>query len=277
MVPQPGEMCIQFLVTRKQSGIPDRARLPRFIYRRRRGGGIDRHHRVPTDVIAVGRIHASCGAGDSLRSNGDGGLITLIFRNKAEIHRPFYLLTCAHVAGGIQRSPPAYRELVSDDANAKPFAHTLVNSTADGEALSYDIALARIDEGALPLVELRVRGEKPRLKSILPARLVQPGTGVQVTRNNLTARGTVVTVHASATISYSSGSYDVHNLWGVNVTASPGDSGGLVYRGSEAIGLVVAASPEGWLWFQPLESAIAFLNTFSPVPVAVFNPSTNPP
>lgn len=189
---------------------------------------------------------------------------------------PFYLVSCAHVAGDVQRSPPAYPELTCDDSSAGPFARTLVNSTVVGDSLNYDIALAKLEEGALPVAELRVRGERAALASFLPQRRLQPGVGVRATLSNRTARGTVETVHASASIAYGNRTYDVHNLCGANIDASPGDSGGLVYRNSEAVGIVVAASPEGWLWFQPLESAIEFLNTISPVPVNVFNSTSNP-
>jgi hypothetical protein len=267
-----GVTCLQFFVTRKQRAIRPRHRLPRFVYARLRDGRVDHRRRIPTDVIPVGRIHAACGAGSPLDAAADHGLITLIFRNKAEPGRHCYLLSCAHVAGDIHRSPPAYGELTSDPSLAGPFARTIVNATARGDEMVYDIALARIDGRALPLPELRVRGEAVRLRSFLPRRLLQPGLGVSAALRNRSVRGAIDSLEASARVAYGRQTILVHHLFGLNVAAGKGDSGGLIYRDTAAVGIVVAASPEGWLWFQPLESAVAFLATLSPVPITVFNP-----
>jgi hypothetical protein len=267
-----GVTCVQFFVTRKRRiRIPHR-QLPRFVYGRFRNGRVDYGRKIPTDVIPVGAIQAACGAGSFLDAPGERGLITLIFRNRAEAGRPFYLVSCAHVAGDIHRSPPAYDELTSDCSAAAPFARTLVNSTARGNEIAYDIALARIEARALPLPELRIRGEAFSLKSFLSRRSLQPGLGVTAVLRNRSTRGAVDSLEVTANVVYAGQSCRVHNLFGMNVTAGKGDSGGLIYRDTQAVGIVVAASPEGWIWFQPLQSAVSFLNNISPVNLAVFNP-----
>jgi hypothetical protein len=246
--------------------------LPGFVYHRFPDGRIDRRRKIPTDVIPVGRMRAACGAGSPLSSNGDRGLITLIFRNKVEAGKPFYLISCAHVVGDLDRSPPAYDALATEDSTAAPFARTVVNSTADAGVVDYDIGLARIQDGPLPLQELRIRDEAAPLDSFLPLRSIQQGLGVTAVLRNGSRHGTVDSLHAAAEVRYGGETFLVENLFGINVAASPGDSGGLIHTDTRAVGILVATSPEGWLWFQPLESALSFLNGISPVGIGVFNP-----
>lgn len=267
-----GVTCVQFFVTRKRRIRMPRRQLPGFVYGRFRNGRVDHRRKIPTDVIPVGVIQAACGAGSPLDAPGEHGLVTLIFRNKAEAGKPFYLISCAHVAGDIHRSPPAYDGLTSDCSAAAPFARTLVNSTARGNEIAYDIALARIQERALPLSELRIRDEVFSLKSFLSRRALQPGLGVSAVLRNRSTRGAVDSLEVTANVAYGGENCLVHNLYGMNVAAGKGDSGGLIYRDTQAVGIVVAASPEGWVWFQPLQSAVSFLATISPVNLAVFNP-----
>jgi hypothetical protein len=268
-----GVTCVQFFVTRKRRRMKPLHRLPGFVYGRFLNGRVDRRRKVPTDVIPVGTIHAAgCAAGSQLDSNVDHGLITLIFRNKAGPGNVFYLISCAHVTGDLGRSPPAYPELSSDCSSATPFARTIVNSTAASGEIAYDIALAEVQDGALPLEELRIRDETFSLDSFLPAQSLQQGLGVSAVLRNCSTRGGVDSLDATAEVSYGGETFLVHNLFGVNVAAQKGDSGGLVYRQTQAVGLVVAASPQGWLWFQLLQPAVSFLNDISPVTIGVFNP-----
>ncbi len=271
----PGTTCIQFLVTRKQRSVAHGHNLPRFLYGRSLSGAVDYRERIPTDVIQVGGIHAAGGAGSRLDSNTEHGLITLIFRNQADPAQPFFLLSCAHVAGDMQRSPPADEALTSDCSPAQPFANTLVNSTAVAGDVSYDIALARIVTNALPLEELTIRGESFKLTGFIPAQFIQQGTWVSATLRNANPRGSIESLHATATIQYGSQLFQVHNLFGVNVAAQKGDSGGLIYQDAQAVGIVVAASPAGWLWFQPLEPAFQYLQAIAPFEISLFQP--NPP
>jgi hypothetical protein len=264
--------CIQFFVTRKRRALKPRYRLPKFVYRRFLNGRVDYRRKIRTDVIPVGAIHAACRAGSHLDANGDHGLITLIFRNKAQPGKPFYLISCAHVAGDIHRSPPAYDELTSPCSRARPFARTLANSTAGDGGIDYDIALAKIEKGALPLQELRIRNTNLVLDSFLPLRSIQQGLGVSVVLGRCSTRGTVDALHVEADVRYGNETFPVYNLFGVNVAADKGDSGGLVHRETQAVGIVVAASPQGWLWFQPLQPAISFLGNIAPVSISVFHP-----
>jgi len=268
-----GVTCIQFFVSRKLSRMQPHRRLPGFVYGRLPNGGVDRRRKVPTDVIPVGSIHAAgCAAGSQLDSNVDHGLITLIFRNKAGPGDVFYLLSCAHVAGDPGRSPPAYPELNSDCSGATPFAVTVVNTTAAAGEMAYDVALARLEDAALPVKELQVRDEPFSLDAFFPVQSIQQGLAVSAVLRNYSTRGSVDSLDATAEVDYGAGTFLVHNLYGMNVAAQKGDSGGLVYAESRAVGLVVAASPQGWLWFQPLESAVSYLNAISPVAFRVFNP-----
>jgi len=268
-----GITCVQFFVVKKRKGLKPGRRLPGFLHRRLRNGRADRRCRVPTDVIAVGMIRAAgCAAGSWLDSNADRGLVTLIFRNKAGAGHRIYLLTCAHVAGDLERSPPAYPGLTSGCSSADPFAVTVVNSTVRDGEVEFDIALAEVQPAARPVAELRVRDEDAQLDSFLPAGRIQQGLGASVVLRNASPRASVDSVNGSARIGYAGGTYLVHNLFGMNLAAGRGDSGGLVRLGTRAVGIVVAVSPLGWLWFQPLQPAVDFLNTFSPVAIRVFNP-----
>jgi hypothetical protein len=267
-----GLTCIQFFVTHKEPQLKPRQRLPGFVYRRFVNGRVDYRGRIPTDVIPVGEFRTACRAGSPLDANGDHGLITLIFRNKVSPRNRFYLISCAHVAGDIHRSPPPYDQLISRGSNARPFARTLVNATATGNAIEYDIALAKIEDHALPLPELRIRGTRCVLDSFFPSRLIQPGLGVSAVLRRHSTRGTVDSLQTTASVRYGRETFRVHHLFGINAAAGEGDSGGLVYRGTRAVGIVVAASPQGWFWFQPLEPAIAFLNRIAPIRLSLFNP-----
>jgi hypothetical protein len=270
-----GLACIQFFVTRKVRSLKPHQRLPGFLYTKSRGG---RRGRISTDVIPVGRIQAaSCGAGSRLDSNRDHGLITLIFRNKVPRSREYFLISCAHVAGNMLRSAPAFNELTCASSSAIPFARTVSLTMARGDEIQYDIALAKIEAAALPLRELRVKGTNTALRSFLPLRSIQLGLGVNAALQRGRAHGTVDTMHASADIRYASATFRVHNLFGLNLPGGRGDSGGLVYRDSQAVGIVVAASPQGWLWFQPLEPAVNFLSEIAGIDLSVFNtPKENP-
>ena len=53
-------------------------------------------------------------------------------------------------------------------------------------------------------------------------------------------------------------------LYTVETPVQNGDSGGIVYSGSRAVGIVVARSCSGLCWFQPLETAVQYLESLSP-------------
>jgi hypothetical protein len=56
----------------------------------------------------------------------------------------------------------------------------------------------------------------------------------------------------------------VPHLFTLASPAQPGDSGGIVHRGEQAVGIVVARSPSGFCWFQPLEAAVRHLASLEP-------------
>jgi hypothetical protein len=268
--PVAGVKCIQFFVERKTKSVQKRRKLPKFVFARSKDGSISYGIRIPTDVIEVGAIERACGAGCQLDSNTEHGLMSLIFTNKADDARSFFLLSCAHVAGDIGRTPPAFPDLTSDCSPANPFAETITNSTEANGEVSYDIALARIDDAALPLEELTIKNHTARIDRFFPSGSIQQGMWVDAELRSNEPRGSVDSLDASADIQYGSKLLTVHNLFGVNVRAAKGDSGGLVYQNSQAVGIVVATSPRGWLWFQPIESAFEYLQSISPIPIKVF-------
>ena len=262
--------CIQFFVSRKKRTVSQHHKLPRFVYGRFADGRVNFREKIPTDVIELGKIRAACTAGSQLDSNTEHGLITLIFKNKADLVEPLFLISCAHVAGDIHISPPAYDELTSDCFPANPFAHTIANTTAIQDEIMYDIALAGISASAPPIQELTIRGADYSLTGFLPVESIQQGMWVDAVLRNVNSRGNVDALHATASIQYGPQVFQVHNLFGVNVTAQKGDSGGLVHQNGDAVGIVVAASPAGWLWFQPLKPAFEYLQTISPINISVF-------
>ena len=255
--------CVQFCVRRKLQR-PGAHRLPRFVYARRRDGKVERSRRIPTDVVVVRSPRFACGAGTRLEAPGELGTLTLLFRNRPD--GGYYLLTCAHVAGSLERSPPPDPRLESECCRAAPFAITVANSVAERGAVDFDLAIARLERGCTPRPVRRVEGSRTRLRRLRPAAAIFPGARVECATARSGGFSALVASDARALrVRLDGSAYLVRNLFLIQARLLPGDSGGLVFEGDEAIGILVALAGDdapghvGWGLFQPLEGSIQHL------------------
>ena len=267
--------CIQFLIRRKRRKANLRGRaLPAYVFGRDASGRVNRQMRFRTDVIEVGAIELAGGAGDRIEATGSQGAITLLFRNKrAPDRRNFYLVTCAHVVGNLDASPPPNPEIESETwPQVDPFARTIASATHRAGRIAYDVALARIAPGCRPLLDLRRAGDGGALDGFFPREQIVPGLGVDChLPASLAANGLVSSYAMTVPVIFRGRPYTVDNVYLVNVRPCPGDSGGLLYRDRLAVGMLVARSDAGWGWFQPLAPAVEYLRTISSVEIQCFN------
>jgi hypothetical protein len=267
-----GELAVQFFVDRKLAR--PRVRIPRWVFARRRDGRVDRSRCFVTDVVEVGRLEFACGGGSQVAALGERGTITLIFRNRAAGAPEWCLLTCSHVAGDLRESPPVDDELASDDCtSADPFARVVKNEVGARGAIAYDVALARLTDAAvgqlggpgLRRIDGRVEGSGQRLRGFLPRAEIGPSLEVAwVGAGSGLVRSRVTTFELSADVVLDGRLLRVPHLFTLASPARAGDSGGIVHRGEQAVGIVVARSPSGFCWFQPLEGALRHLASLEP-------------
>jgi hypothetical protein len=268
-------LCVQFCVRRKLRR-PGARRLPRFVFARRRDGALDRGRRVATDVVALGRPRFACAAGARLEAAGELGTLTLLFRNRPDGR--FYAVTCAHVAGSLEGSPPADPRLASACCRARVFATTVASSVAERGVVDWDIALARLEPGCTPQPERRVEGSRRRLGRLRPASAIRPGSFVECAAARSGRFPAVVASDArSLRVRLDGIPYRVRNLFLIEARLLPGDSGGLVFDADEAVGTLVAVAGEdapgrpGFGLFQPLEGALGHLAERCGFPLRCFD------
>jgi hypothetical protein len=243
------------------------------VYARGRGGAIDRRRRIPTDVIALGRVRFACAAGTRLDAAGERGTLTLLFRNRPD--GKTYALTCAHVAGDLLRSPPADPRLRSRCCRRRVFATTIASSVAAGRAVDWDVAIARVESACTPQPALRVAGSKRALRRLRPAAGILPGRFVACAASRSGRFRALVASDARALrVRLDGVEYRVRNLFLLRARVLPGDSGGLVFDGDEAIGILVATAGEGapgFGLFQPLAGAFAHVARRAGIPLRLFD------
>jgi hypothetical protein len=268
-------LCVQFCVRRKLRR-PGTARLPAFVYARRRDGAIDRRRRIPTDVVVVKGARFTCESGTRLDAAGERGTLTLLVRNRPD--GGFYVLTCAHVAGDLEHWPPADPRLGSGCCRGGVFATTIASSVAVRGAVDWDVALARVERACTPQPTLRVAGSRRRLRRLRGAAEIRPGRAVACAAAR-SGRFTAVVASDARTlrVRLDRVEYRVRNLFLIRARLLPGDSGGLVFDGDEAVGILVAVAGDdapgrsGWGLFQPLEGALDYLARRCGVPLRPFD------
>ncbi len=269
--------CLHFYVRRKVWCPVSSRRLPRFVQARLSSGKADRTRRISTDVIALRNLGFACKSGSEIGVIGESGTATLLFRNKAPKQRDSFLITCAHVAGDVRSSPPVDPRIThSRNGSASVLATTLVNATEHGGALDYDIALARIAAEHLPVPECRVSGSAVRLNRFLPTDELRAGMRVECAfpASNVVA-AIVASGRVSLPLTLDGREVRVNNLFLIDQPPRLGDSGGLLYSGSAAVGILVGKA-DGWGLFQPLGEAFAHLQELSVIPLQCFNKTKKP-
>ena len=258
---------IQFYVQKKpKSSEKISGLLPKFVFGRDKNGRVNHGKRFPTDVIKVGRVSLACGAGSEI--DGDHrGTMTIIFRNK-DINdlKNYYVVTCAHVMGDFSRSKPIIEEMESDcRAGLTPFAEPIVNSTSQGGIVDYDIGLGRINSSISPKPKnLAVSGEGVSIQEFLDKGNIIPNMPVRcIGALSGTLSGSVRSHEGSVFAEFQGSNYTIKNVFSMTARIKKGDSGGLVYDDNVGVGIIVASSPDGWTWFQPLADAFKYLQVLS--------------
>jgi hypothetical protein len=261
---------IHFYVRKKELPKNDKKNvLPRFVYGRFRNGKVNRKLKFTTDVIEVGRVRMVCGAGSSISSSigltRQNGTMTFVFKNKFGSDNNYYVVSCAHVIGNIdgQSDMPVVVESESRPGTT-PFATTLFSSAQQDQQVEYDIAIAQINASCLPMRDLEIVETSVSIRSFMPKSKIIPSLAVSCALPVSNAKRGVVESHAgSVSIEYRKGTYEVENAWMIKVDrrVREGDSGGLIYVGNTAIGIVFAASDsdDGWAWFHPLIDVFEYL------------------
>lgn len=263
--------CLHFYVRRKVKRPAPRKRLPRFVYARRANGTVDRCRKLGTDVIELKNLRFAARSGVQLDVLGECGTLTLLFRNKVARRPCAFLLTCAHVAGDLTRTPPVDpRITLTGDTRAGPFATTLVNATAERGSVAFDIALAQVAQTQPALPDCEVLGAPAPLSGFLPSEEIRPGLQLDCAfpvSNILAAR--VVSSRVALPLVLDGRVYQVNNLFLIDRAPQRGDSGGLLYAERQAAGILVGLS-DGWGLIQPLGEAFAYLQSLSPIPIQCF-------
>ena len=180
----------------------------------------------------------------------------------------------AHVAGDLTESPPPERWLTSPAHPKVPrFAEVVKCGTRHGNIVEYDVALAELTAGAVAAIgvsaldrmEGRIAATSTRMEAFLPAAEIRPPLSVEChCAESKTRSGHVRSLPGTVLVRVSGREVWVRNACLMDVTVRAGDSGGLVYAGSSAVGIVFARSPRGAGWFHPLEPAVAFLEAVEP-------------
>jgi hypothetical protein len=261
---------IQFYVRKK--GFPrsrKRKALPRFMYGRFKDGKVNRKLRFTTDVIEVGRVRMVCGAGSPISSSigltRQNGTMSFVFRNKAESDNYYYVVSCAHVIGNIDKQGDLSMIVESETRpETVPFATTLFSAAQEGQVVKYDIAIAQVNSACLPMRDLEIVGTNVGIRLFMPKNQIIPSLPVRCMLPVSNAeKGTVESYAGSVSIEYRKGTYEVENAWMVKVNkrVRVGDSGGIIYVDGAAIGIVFAASnlSDGWAWFHPFIEAFEYI------------------
>src|SRR5205823_8498162 len=115
-------------------------------------------------------------------------------------------------------------------------------------------------------LDCRVSGAGARLTGFIDADSIRPGLDVEFQLGESDGlQGTVQSYESSFSVNLRGREYEVAHLYTVNSRVVPGDSGGIVYAADQAVGVVVAQSPDAaWAWVQRLESALSYLNSIQP-------------
>jgi hypothetical protein len=239
---------VHFYVGKKRQN--PRRSLPKFVLHRKSNGKADRSRRIPTDVIELGKISFACGAGSRVDNTlGNIGTISLFFQNKAASGGTF-LVTCAHVAkGSTELSCDCCPQLI-------PASSIVYMSTPVAGRLEYDIAIANVRHECSQS-DLMIEGSSgPKLTGFLSRADITPGLNVDCALPVSLVSNANVYGGIAGTVQV--GDLLVNNAFLLAASVMPGDSGGLLYSGGLAVGIVFALAEKGWSFFHPIEDAFLF-------------------
>jgi hypothetical protein len=262
---------VQFFVTRKIADEDLARSLPRFVYARRPDGTLDRDRTIPTDVIEIGDLELCCAAGDRLDRVGASGSAALIFKNKTADGR-LLVITCSHVVGDLSRSPQQ-AQLVGGSQACQFQASIVANTVVQQGRLEFDVALGDIFAHDSNLTELTVSGTQIVLDGFADEAALAPPSDLFCVSPESGHRAVHVESMPTEFREIDAGDgtrVAIGNLIACKADAVKGDSGGIVFAGSKAAGIVVARGGNGWLLMHPLEDAIGHLATIADMQLRCF-------
>ena len=266
-----GVEAVQFFVTDKIDVVQLSRSLPKHVFVRTEDGALDRSAKVPTDVIELKNMRLCCQGGDGVGNEfGAEGSLALIFENFADAGRRM-ALTCSHVASDLLSAGQSF-EISGGADGCFFFATTTAFTTVDNDSLTFDIALAeivQIDE--FPPRE--VRGAGVTLTGFADMQTSVQGDQFEC-RSRRAGDHTITLQSASATFQNVDaddvGLITLDNLYACKGQVERGDSGGIVYLGDKAVGIIVAMADDGWVFIHALSDAIAFLEAQAGLAIEVF-------
>ena len=235
-----------------------RTRVPKWLCDRDATGSIDRSRRFRTDVREIGSARL-VSSGQRCSSSFHKGTASLAFDAYSGNSRAVYALTCAHVIGDVHLNTPGFERVKLEIPGAGYALGSRVHQVSKRNGrLEFDIAIAKLDDAA-PAVPLRVVPKdgtaftgfmKPPLPRNRRVRIL--GYKTRAVKN-----GRIVgPLHTAMPIHFDGGLLHVRNLYVMeDFTPKRGDSGGIVYAGDRAIGVVVAKFTRGGCLFHSLYSA----------------------
>ena len=187
-----------------------------------------------------------CKAGDEIASSGTEGSVTLLFRNRASVGQ-ILVLTCSHVVGGFDQSPPPDGGMIGGRAECRFQARTLGNTIAKDGTYEFDIAVGEVFEISDGFEGLRVAGEAYPLDSFADANVFVEHALLSVSSevsdfqfiavNSARTQITDITAVGGRTVT-------AENIYVCTGSIAKGDSGGIVYDGSQAAGIVIGRAVE---------------------------------
>src|SRR5262249_6432464 len=129
------------------------------------------------------------------------------------------------------------------------------------------IGLAWLSSTCVPQPDCSLENNEGILRSFFPRNKIQPSLQVQCKFPVSLISNSVVGSYAGIV---NVDGYFVNNAYELLAPVRRGDSGGLIYRDDQAVGIVFAHSDSGMAWFHPLKDAFSFLQQISPVKIACF-------
>tara|TARA_R110002049_G_scaffold193364_9_gene362253 strand:+ start:2277 stop:3197 length:921 start_codon:yes stop_codon:yes gene_type:complete len=268
---QMGVEAVQFFVSEKidPSDLP--RQLPKHVYLRTDDGDVDHGTSIPTDVIELKNLQLCCFSGDFIGNElGAEGSVALIFENRADDDK-IMLLTCSHVASDLLSTEDSF-DMSGGGGECFFQATTTAFTTVDGDVLEFDLALAEITQidGLQPL---EVRGTQVRVTDFAKPENFSQGDIFDCQSDQ--SGGHKISLQSAATTFQNVeaddvGTISVGNLYACKGNVERGDSGGFVYSGNLAVGIIVAKADDGWVFIHALSDAIAFLETKTGVSIQVF-------
>lgn len=258
---EPGSRCVQFFVSEKVPLERLRRRLPGFVHPRTSDGTVNRQERLDTDVIELRNLRLCCGAGSRLARVGGNGATTLMFRDQVPGSNAVYAVSCAHVVGDVFSGHSPGGLMVGGTDECVFLAQIIGGTVAQSQSLEYDIGLVEVQNPDPGFDYLGVQGQPGPITRMAARADIVVQDSVQCA---FPVSGTTqATIESVATrldgIAMGQETLGIDNLIAARGRAQPGDSGGLLFQGDRAIGVLVAQADDDWLFFHPLADAIAHL------------------